>query len=162
MINNDLQIDGDSKLAIVKDLQRHPIRHTVSHVDFVLISRDEELTVEVPIVVQGEALEVTRENGIADLVAFTLTVKARPADIPNELIVDISELRLGDSIRVADIVLPAGVTTDVDPEDSIVVTSVTRAEVEADAEGDEEGAEAAGEGGSDAEPAGSGEEAAEG
>jgi large subunit ribosomal protein L25 len=137
----DLQIDGESKLAIVKDLQRHPIRHTVSHVDFVLINRDEELTVEVPIVTQGEALEVTRENGIADLVAFTLTVKARPADIPNELVVDISELRLGDSIRVADIVLPAGVTTDTDPEDSIVVTSVTRAEAEAATDG-EEGAEA--------------------
>ena len=157
----DLQIDGESKLAIVKDLQRHPIRHTVSHVDFVLINRDEELTVEVPIVTQGEALEVTRENGIADLVAFTLTVKARPADIPNELVVDISGLRLGDSIRVADIELPSGVTTDTDPEDSIVVTSVTRAEVDAEAEG-EEGAEAAGEGGTDADSAESGEEATEG
>lgn len=156
----DLQIDGESKLAIVKDLQRHPIRHTVSHVDFVLINRDEELTVEVPIVLQGEALEVTRENGIADLVAFTLTVKARPADIPNELVVDISELRLGDSIRVADIVLPAGVTTDVDPEDSIVVTSVTRAEVETGPEG-EEGAEAPSEEAA-AESAESGEEATEG
>jgi large subunit ribosomal protein L25 len=156
----DLQIDGESKLAIVKDLQRHPIRHTVSHVDFVLINRDEELTVEVPIVLQGEALEVTRENGIADLVAFTLTVKARPADIPNELVVDISELRLGDSIRVADIVLPAGVTTDVDPEESIVVTSVTRAEVETVPEG-EEGAEAPSEEAA-AESAESGEEATEG
>jgi len=156
----DLQIDGESKLAIVKDLQRHPIRHTVSHVDFVLINRDEELTVEVPIVLQGEALEVTRENGIADLVAFTLTVKARPADIPNELVVDISELRLGDSIRVSDIVLPAGVTTDVDPEESIVVTSVTRAEVETVPEG-EEGAEAPSEEAA-AESAESGEEATEG
>jgi large subunit ribosomal protein L25 len=156
----DLQIDGESKLAIVKDLQRHPIRHTVSHVDFVLINRDEELTVEVPIVTQGEALEVTRENGIADLVAFTLTVKARPADIPNELVVDISELRLGDSIRVADIVLPAGVTTDTDPEDSIVVTSVTRAEAEAATDG-EEGAEAEAVEGA-AGSGESGEEAAEG
>jgi large subunit ribosomal protein L25 len=156
----DLQIDGESKLAIVKDLQRHPIRHTVSHVDFVLINRDEELTVEVPIVTQGEALEVTRENGIADLVAFTLTVKARPADIPNELVVDISELRLGDSNRVADIVLPAGVTTDTDPEDSIVVTSVTRAEAEAATDG-EEGAEAEAVEGA-AGSGESGEEAAEG
>jgi large subunit ribosomal protein L25 len=111
-------------------------------------------------VTQGEALEVTRENGIADLVAFTLTVKARPADIPNELVVDISELRLGDSIRVADIVLPAGVTTDTDPEDSIVVTSVTRAEAEAATDG-EEGAEAEAVEGA-AGSGESGEEAAEG
>ena len=93
--------------------------------------------------------------------AFTLTVKARPADIPNELVVDISGLRLGDSIRVADIELPSGVTTDTDPEDSIVVTSVTRAEAEAEGEG-EEGAEAAGEGGTDAASAESGDEATEG
>lgn len=154
----DLQIDGESKLAIVKDLQRHPIRHTVSHVDFLLISRDEELTVEIPIVVEGEALEVTRENGMVDLVAFTLTVKARPADIPNELVVDISGLRLGDSIRVADIALPSGVTTDVDPEDSIVVTSVTRAEAEVETA--EEG-EAAAEGAAAGE-GGKGDEASEG
>lgn len=154
----DLQIDGESKLAIVKDLQRHPIRHTVSHVDFLLISRDEELTVEIPIVVEGEALEVTRENGIVDLVAFTLTVKARPADIPNELVIDISGLRLGDSIRVADINLPSGVTTDTDPEDSIVVTSVTRAEAEEESAG-EEGGEAGAEGSATADPGG---EASEG
>lgn len=142
----DLKVGSDAKLAIVKDLQRHPIRHNVTHIDFLLINRDEQLTIEVPIIVQGEALEVTREHGIADQIAFVLTVNAKPADIPNELIVDISELTLGDSIRVGDIVLPAGVTTDVDLDEPVVVTAMTREEEApvVDAVEGEEGAAAAG------------------
>lgn len=126
----DLQIDGETKLAIVKEIQRHPVRHTVHHVDFSLIDRNAELSVDVPIVIEGEALEVTRENGIADQTLFTLTVWARPEHIPNDLTVDISALTLGEAIRVADITLPDGVRTDVDPEEPVVVTSVTRAAVE--------------------------------
>ncbi len=141
----DLQIDGDSKLAIVKDMQRHPIRRTVSHIDFLLINRDEELTVEVPIITEGEALEVTREDGMTDQVMFSLTVQARPADIPNDLVINISELRLGDVIRVSDIVLPKGVATEVEGEEPVVITEVTRAalsedeEAAAAAEGEEGG-----------------------
>jgi large subunit ribosomal protein L25 len=144
----DLEMDGESRLAIVKDIQRHPVRHTVHHVDFSLIDRETELSVEVPIIVEGEALAVTRENGLVDQTLFNLTVWARPEHIPNEFTVDISELTIGDAIRVADIDLPDGVTTDVDPEEPVVVTSMTRAEVEAEpAEGEEgEGGEAEGAG----------------
>lgn len=148
----DLQIDGESKLAIVKDMQRHPIRHTVSHVDFLLINRDEELTVDVPLVLDGEAIEVSRENGITDQVLFALSVKARPADIPNELVVDISGLHLGETIHVGAITLPAGVSTDADLEAPVVVTSVTRAAASEATEGDETEADAAtGEGAESAE-----------
>ncbi len=147
----ELEVDGDARLAIVKDIQRHPLRHTVTHVDFLLIGRDEELSVDIPVIAEGEALNVTRENGLVDQVLFSLTVNAKPADIPNELVVDISELNLGDSIRIADIALPSGVTTDADPEDAVVVTSLTRAEVSEEAEGEEgeegEGEEGEGEGG---------------
>lgn len=148
----DLAMDGDSRLAIVKEIQRHPVRHTVHHVDFSLIDRDTELSVDVPILVEGEALGVTRENGMVDQTLFTLTVRARPEHIPNELTVDISDLTLGDSIRVSDIALPDGVTTDVDPEEAVVVTSLTRAEVaEVSEEGEEdEGAEGEGVGAEDA------------
>lgn len=141
----DLQMDGgQTKLAIVKELQRHPVRHTVHHVDFSLIDRDKPLQVEVPIVVQGEALEVTRENGMVDQTLFALPIWARPEHIPNDLFVDITELTLGGAIRVGDIELPEGVTTDLDPEEPVIVTAMLRVDAEADeaAEGEaEEGAE---------------------
>ncbi len=149
----DLQMDGETRLAIVKEIQRHPVRHTVHHVDFSLIDRDTELSVEVPIVVEGEALSVTRENGIVDQILFSLTVWARPEHIPNEFTVDISELTLGEAIRVEDLALPEGVTTDIDPEEPVVVTSMTRVEAE---EEPEEGEEEEGEAGEAAEAAESG------
>jgi large subunit ribosomal protein L25 len=62
---------------------------------------------------------------------FSLTVNAAPDSIPNELVVDISDLTVGDSLRVADIALPAGVTTDVDPEETVAVGMITRSTLEA-------------------------------
>ena len=152
----DLDMGGETRLAIVKDIQRHPVRHTVHHVDFSLIDRDVNLSVDVPVIVVGEALGVTRENGMVDQTLFTLTVSARPEHIPNELTVDITELTLGDAIRVADVALPDGVTTDVDPEEPVVVTSALRAEATAsDGEAEGEGGEGAAESGD----AGGGDEA---
>lgn len=149
-----LVIDGERKLSIVKAIQRDAIRQTVSHVDFILVNRDEELLVEVPIVLEGEALGVTRENGMTDQVLFLLPVHAKPTAIPNELTLDISELTLGETLRVGDIALPAGVRTEADAEEPVVVTVLTRAGVEAGAaeaddaaEGSSAGEEAAADGG---------------
>ena len=139
----DLEVDGDTQLCIVKDLQRHAIRQTVLHIDFLAISRDEEITVDVPIILTGEAEAVEREDGMVDHLLFTLSVNAKPADIPNELTVDISALEIGDSIRVGDVALPSGVTTDVDPEEAVAIASITRAAIEEEPEEGEEGEEGA-------------------
>jgi large subunit ribosomal protein L25 len=159
----NLVIDGKRQLSIVKELQRHPIQQTINHVDFLLISRDEAITVDVPVLLTGDAEAVTREDGMVDHVLFDLAITAKPADIPNELTVDISEMTLGDTLRVGDLRLPAGVTTDVDPEEAIAIAQITRATIEADeiaeadaelaAEQAEEGAEAAAEGEGGGEPA---------
>src|SRR4051812_1256114 len=161
----NLEIDGHaSELTIVKELQRHAIKRSVLHVDFLRVSRDVAIEVEVPIVLVGEAEEVTRNDGVVDQVMFTLTIKAKPGSIPNELDADISALTIGGAIRVSDLSLPEGVETDVDPEEPIVtgqaaqVEEVEVAEGEA-AEGAEEGEGAAGEGGDGAESSeGGGEE----
>lgn len=156
----DLDVAGDTKLSIVKDLQRDPIKHTVEHVDFLLIRRDQAITVEVPIILEGEAEEVLRENGMVDHTLVSLTISAKPADIPNEIVVDISALSIGAAIRVGDLVLPSGVTTEVDPEDPIVSGQATRAEEEPSGEEGEEGEAAEGEaaegGGADAAEGGGG------
>src|SRR6476620_5360735 len=102
----NLEIDGHaSELTIVKDLQRHPIKRSVLHVDFLRVSRDVAIEVDVPIVLHGEAEAVLREDGVVDHMLFTLTVRAKPGSIPNELSVDITNLAIGDSIRVGDLSL---------------------------------------------------------
>jgi large subunit ribosomal protein L25 len=146
----DLDIAGEHQLTIVKELQRDPVRRSVIHVDFLRISRDEEITVDVPIELEGEAEAVVREEGNVDQVLHTLTISAKPGAIPNELTVDISALQIGDTVRVSDLVLPAGVTTDVDAED-IVVVAHGAAPVEEEVVEEGEGEEATAEGGDGAE-----------
>lgn len=153
----DLDVDGDVSLTVIKDLQRHPIRGNVLHIDFLRVSADAEITVEVPIVLEGEAKEVLSENGTVDQLLYALSINAKPADIPNELTVDVSELVIGESILVGAIELPAGVSTDVDPEESVVAAN--QAIVEDLPEAGEGEGDAEGEGGGDDAPA---EAAAEG
>lgn len=152
----DLKVGDDVDLAIVKDLQRHPIRGDVLHIDFLRVSADVEIVVDVPIVLEGEARIIINEGGTVDQSLFELAISAKPADIPNELVIDISELTFDEPIRVADLTLPAGVSTEIDPEETIVsgVFGVTEEDLET--EGDET-AEAA-EGEETAEAAGDGEE----
>ena len=126
-----LDVEGEQQLSIVKDLQRHPVRRDVIHVDFLRVTTDQEIEVDVPLVLVGEALEVTRANGMVDQTLYTLTVSAKPADVPDEIEVDVSELTLGDSIKVGEVTLPPGVVTSNDPEDSVATSLVTRSTREA-------------------------------
>ncbi len=140
-----LEFGGDKQMSIVKDIQRHPVRRDVTHVDFLLIDPKQDVTVDVPVVMIGEAKEVHDADGMVDQNLFSLTVNAAPDSIPNELEIDISDLVIGDSKRVGDIVLPAGVTTDVDPEETVAVGMITRSTLEAMAADDAAEAEAEGE-----------------
>ena len=153
----ELEFDGDSHLTLAREIQRHPVRHTVTHVDFVIVRRDEIISADVNITLVGEAAEVHKEDGVVAHELFSLTVQSTPARIPNSIEVDISDLKVGDTIRVGDLKLPEGVTTEVDPEAPVVVGQppqvseadlVTEAEAEAEAEAAEaaEGAEGAAEG----------------
>jgi large subunit ribosomal protein L25 len=144
----NLTVDGKAQPTVVKALQRDPMRRVVSHVDFLVVKMDEEITVEVPIVLMGEAKAVEDEGGIVEQMMQTLTVITTPAAIPSEVTLDISDLVPGDALRVADIVLPAGAVADADPEAMVVLASVTRAAVAA--EGEAGDGEAAGEGGDEA------------
>ena len=137
-----LSIDGSEQLSIVKELQRHPVRRDVIHVDFLRVTADQEIEVEVPVTLIGEALEVTRADGMVDQSLYSLTVTAKPADVPDEIVVDVSDMTLGESIRVGDLVLPPGVTTLVDPEDSVANSLVTRSTREAMAADEAAAAEA--------------------
>ena len=166
----NLSIDGTSQLTMPRVLQRHPVRNTVTHVDFQVVSRDEVVSAEVPFQLIGEATEVTTNDGVVEQALFALTIHATPSAIPSHIEVDISELTIGDAIRVGDLRLPSGVTTEVDPEEAIVVgqgAQVSELDLipEADAEALQELAEAvaaeeAGEG--EGEAGGDGEAASDG
>ena len=126
-----LDIDGSRQLSIVKEIQRHPTRRDVTHVDFIRIDANAEVTVDVPLVLVGEAREVTQVSGMVDQALFYLSVNSKPDAIPTEITVDISELQVGESIKVSEVPLPDGVTTDVDPEDAVASALVTRSTLEA-------------------------------
>ena len=139
----DLGVDGAQHLTIVRDVQRDPVRNRVTHVDFILVNRDEVMTVEVPVVVVGTSEEVRREGGTVDQVLFNLTVSATPTTIPNEFTVDVSGMVIGDTIRVGDLDMPSGVSTEVDDEEPLVIAQVSRATLEAEELAAESEAEAA-------------------
>ena len=115
-----LDIEGSTTPTLLKDMQRHPVRRNVLHVDFLRVDLNKTVDVEVAITLEGEAELVTRENGVVDQTLTALLITAKPNDIPSGLTVDISGLQIGEAIRVSDIVLPAGVTTSVDPEEQVV------------------------------------------
>ncbi len=146
----DLQVGSDRHLTLARVIQRHPVRNTVVHVDFQIVRRDEVLSVDVPIVLEGEARAVHLEQGLVEQILTSLTVQSNPGNIPNELAVDISELQIGGTIRVGDLRLPAGVATEVDPEEAIVMGAASRVAAEVE-ELDEEAATAQAEGASGAE-----------
>jgi large subunit ribosomal protein L25 len=129
----NLEVAGNHHLALARVLQRHPVRGTVVHVDFQVVSRTEILSADVPVVLVGEAKAVENERGVVEHSLQSLTINARPGDIPNSIEVDISGLAIGDTIRVSDLPLPAGVTTDVDPDEAVVIAAVS--EVNAEVEG---------------------------
>ena len=125
-----LEVDGKKQMTIVKDIQRHPVKRNVLHVDFLRIDPNKNVTVDIPLIMIGEAREVSAADGMVDQNMFSLTVSAPPDRIPTEIEVDISALTVGDAIRVGDLQLPEGVTSEGDPEDPIAVGMITRSTLE--------------------------------
>lgn len=121
-----LEIEGDEHSCFIKELQRHPVRNEVLHVDFARVDPDGEVEVSVPLLLTGEAKKVTQASGMVDQVIHHLPVRARIDDIPIRVTADVSGLEVGSSLRVADIDLPAGVTPAGDPEAPFAVGLITR------------------------------------
>jgi len=145
-----LRVEGGERyLTMARAMQRHPVRGTITHIDFQVVRSDEVMTAEVPITLVGEAVLVNREDGMVEQQLFTLAIKATPQAIPAALEVDISDLTIGQTLRVSDIVLPKGVEVDSDPESPVAVGNPSR--VTGREEGEEE--EGSGEPGSAAESA---------
>lgn len=138
----DLTVDGTMYPTIIKDIQRHPVKRTVQHIDFIQVNLNEEIVVAVPIHLEGEAREVELHNGLVDLSMQELDVRTTPRNIPDGITIDVTDMVMESVIRVGDIALPSGVTAEAD-DDTVVVTVLTmrtpildeeEAEIEAAAE----------------------------
>ena len=147
-----IDVEGAKQLSIVKDIQRHPTRRDVLHVDFIRLDPNAELEVEVPLILTGEARKVEQVSGMVDQTAFTVSVLSTPQNIPTEVTADVSELEVGETITIADIAMPDGVKAAADPDETVASAVVTRSTIEAmraeeaaeaAAEAGEEGAEGA-------------------
>lgn len=116
--------------AMVREVQRHPIKGEIIHVDFYQISLDEEIRTTVPIVLEGEARGV-KNGGILQYGLREVEVEALPADLPETFTIDISDLDVGEHLAVADIKAPPGVKILTEP-DAVIATIVSTRAVEAE------------------------------
>lgn len=159
----DLQVNGTVYPAIVKEMQRHPIRRTVSHIDFLQVNLTEAITVSVPLRLEGEAKAVLSAGGLVDASVDSIEVTTTPSNIPDELVVDVTDLQPGQTVRLADVTLPAGVTATGDPEMAVVSVLMSRGAAATRPAGDEAEGEAEGEeaGGADESPTAGDDTAAE-
>ena len=145
---------GDSQLAIIKEVQRHPISNQILHIDFLGVKADETIDVVIPLHLNGEPVGL-RQGGQLEQVIHELTVECLPANVPEVLDADVSGLELDQALRVADLQLPAGVKVKNDAEE--ILAHVRLPHVAAAAA--EEAPAASDEAAADAEKADKGEKA---
>jgi large subunit ribosomal protein L25 len=142
-----VEVGGQAHLTLAREVQRHPVRNTVIHVDFQIVRRDEVVSADVPVAIVGEAHEVNAGGGVVEQPLPNLTIRATPAAIPASIEVDVAAMSIGDTIRVGDLALPGGVTTEVDADEPVVIARagvVVEEEAPAEvAEGEAEGEAAA-------------------
>ena len=148
----DLTVDGTVYPSLIKDIQRHPVKRSVQHVDFIQVNLNEEIVVSIPITLEGEAKEVSANGGLVDLSMQELEVRTTPRNIPDGITIDVTEMTMDSVIRVEDLPLPSGVTAEADPDAPVVTvltmrTPVLDAEEEALAEAAAEGEAGEGEAG---------------
>lgn len=130
----ELQIEGDAgattKLSLIQEVQHHPVRRDILHVDFLEVATDEVLNTEVPIESFGEADGVKNYGGLLEHSLRLLHIECLPKDLPEIISVDVSALGLNQALHVRDLILPAGVkaTSDADLTVFIVAESKTEAE----------------------------------
>ena len=125
-----IEVDGRTQLALPKQVQRDPLKHTIDHVDLVLVRRGEKVTVDVPVVVEGEAgpevLVVVDHNSVP--------IEAEATHLPEQIVVSVEGREPGTQILAGDLELPAGASLGLDAETMIVnLTNAPSAEaIEAD------------------------------
>jgi len=135
----DLKVDGHEHLAMAREIQRDHIHNKLIHIDFLAVSRNEKITVNVPVIETGEAVGV-KEGGVVEHHLREVSVECFPQDVPELIEFDISNVALGDMIHVSDLTPPKGATILSDPEDavlSVITPAALRVEADLSVPGEE-------------------------
>ncbi|HXV15693.1 MAG TPA: 50S ribosomal protein L25 [Gemmatimonadaceae bacterium] len=127
----DLDIDGKPARTLIREIQRHPFKRQILHVDFQELVAGEKISVRLPIILVGVPDGVRLDGGILDQTMRELEVEVDPSNIPNHVDIDVTKLTIGSSIHVREITLPEGVEVLDDGDASVCVVSAPRAAVEA-------------------------------
>lgn len=120
-----IDLDGTAYLSIAKDVQRDPVRSIIEHVDLLLVTQGEKISVEIPVQVAGESAPGTRHL----VEQLTLHIEAEATHLPDALVVNIDGLAAGTVVHAKEVTLPTGATLVTDPNADVVVISEVRTEV---------------------------------
>jgi large subunit ribosomal protein L25 len=126
----DLAVDGTPTQILIREIQRHPVRMTITHLDFYEIHAGETLTVEVPVHLIGTAEGVRNMGGVVEQFLRELEIEVLPRDIPEHIEVDVTDLSVGRSIHVRDVTVPNARIL-ADPDTTICTVVPPRVEDEA-------------------------------
>lgn len=128
----ELEIAGEqgtkSRLSLIQEVQHHPVRGDILHVDFLEVSMNELLHTEVPIEAFGEAEGVKNHGGLLEQLIRHLSIECLPKDLPESVRVDISKLGIGQALHVSDLVLPTGVAATGDPDLTVFLVAEPKVE----------------------------------
>ena len=139
----DIKVEDQIYNTIIRDSQFHPVNDNILHVDFLELSDNELVSMEIPVQLMGNSIGV-RNGGQLNLVMRKLLIRSFPKNIPDNISIDISELRIGNSVRITDI--ENDNYNFIQPESSVVVSVKTARNIieeEEEEEGEEEGDEGA-------------------
>jgi len=133
----DLEIQDGSKtsnqLSLIQEIQRHTLRPQILHVDFQAVSMTEEISADITIEPFGEADGVKNFGGLLEQSIRSLAIRCLPQDLPEIIKVDVSAMKIGDSIHVRDLPLPKGVEADVDADLTVFIVAEPAVATEATA-----------------------------
>jgi large subunit ribosomal protein L25 len=126
----EVTVGGQTSKTLIREIQRHPIKRQILHVDFQALVAGEKVTVNIPITLIGIPEGVKLEGGVMEQPLRELEIEVDPSNIPDHVELDVTNLKIGDSLHVSDIKLAEGVTILADPETSVAVVAAPRAVVE--------------------------------
>jgi large subunit ribosomal protein L25 len=126
----EVTVGGHTAKTLIREIQRHPIKRQILHVDFQALVAGEKVVVSIPIVLTGTPEGVRLEGGVLDQTLREIEIEVDPSNIPDHIEYDVTNMVIGDSVHVSDLKVPEGVEVQDDPETSVAVLAAPRAVIE--------------------------------